>query len=323
MCQSRPNRHGGTRRTAVLVVVPLLVGGLGLGLGACSAARPTSTATSVTSVASETSSPTGTTSPSPSPVPATPPGAPLASPPTVAPGGNASALGDLAAFVGAARELDGRLHTAASLVDGTVRADVVVVDQRTAAAVQGLTLSALTSAVPPGLPPALMRRVLTTFSDLASRVASMSRFRYADRTYSRNTAGDPTAPNDGAEMVACLANGSEAAHRFDGDLAAVVALAASTPPLPSVGPSSLARAELQVRLAEIVLRNFGCDTCGGYVANNLSVVVWDGTDPSATTRTGRILDAAHTGSAAGDDGGVRFTATYTRSHGWTVQLNAC
>lgn len=123
-------------------------------------------------------------------------------------------------------------------------------------------------------------------------------------------------------MVLCLGNGTVAAQRFDADLAGVVAAAGSTPPLPTVSPASLARAEVDVRLAEIVLRNRGCGACGGIVQTEVSTIVWDQASASATTRTGVILPEASAGS--GDvSGGLSFTAVYTPGTGWSVDILAC
>ena len=233
---------------------------------------------------------------------------------------SASAQHDLAAFVDAARDLDRRLHAAAALISRGVHADAVVVDQQTAAAVQALDLGAVGSAIPAGLPRELMRRVLTTYSDLVSRTLAMSSFRFADRTYTRIPPEGTTARAEGEDMVLCLGNGTVAAQRFDADLAGVVAAAGSTPPLPTVNPASLARAEVDVRLAEIVLRNRGCGACGGFVQTEVSTIVWDQKPASATTRTGAILPEA---SAGGAGDGLSFTAVYTPGTGWKIDILAC
>lgn len=286
-----------------------------LGVTACSGASPGAPSTSAPVVTGAPSSPT-VAAPPPAPSPASAPTSPTAPPST-------SAQRDLAAFVDAAAELDRRLRATASLVNAGIHADAVVVDGPTAAAVQGLTLTAVASAVPAGLPPELMRPVLTTYSDLASRAQAMSSFRVADRTYSRVAPEGAAGPAEGEQMVACLANGTVAAQRFAADLAAVVTAARSTPPVPAVDAASLARAELQVRLAEIGSRNGGCGACGGYVATRLSTIQWDDAATSAATRTGTILPEASAGPGAADPDGVSFTAVYSPGTGWTVMLNAC
>ncbi|WP_263729120.1 hypothetical protein [Cellulomonas sp. SG140] len=246
--------------------------------------------------------------------------APSTPPPSRAPVTSASAQRDLAPFVDAARDLDRRLHAAAALINTGVHADAVVVDRSTAAAVQGLDLGAVGSAIPGALPRELMRRVLTTYSDLVSRTLAMSPFRFADRTYTRIPPEGTTARAEGEDMVLCLGNGTVAAQRFDADLAAVVTAAGSTPPLPTVDPASLARAEVDVRLAEIVLRNRGCGACGGFVQTEVSTIVWDQAPASATTRTGALLPEASAGDVGG---GLPFTAVYTPGTGWSIDILAC
>ncbi|HEX5333611.1 MAG TPA: hypothetical protein VFW79_13290 [Cellulomonas sp.] len=278
---------------------------LSLGVGACSGSPPASTP----APAPTTTTATAELTPAPTPMPS------VTAEPT------ASALADLAAFIDAAREVDLRLHAATPLINATITTDTVVVDEATASAVRAIDLSAVASTIPAGMPPELMRQVLTAYSDLVSRTLAVSRFRYADRTYSRVPADGAMGPAEGEEMVACLANGSPAAHRFDADLAAVVSTAAATTPLPTLEPTSLAHPELQARLQEIVTRNGGCGACGGYVTTRSSSIVWDDAEPSATTRNGTIVDEPD--GAGTDDGGISFTATYSPGIGWTVDIHAC
>lgn len=297
-------RRGGVCLTVLLV----------LGVGACSGASPGAPSPSPSGVPGSSAPPTVE---APSSAPSSTPSTPL---PSRAPLTSASAQRDLAAFVDAARDLDTRLHAAAALINTGIHADTVVVDRSTAAAVKGLDLGAVGSAIPGGLPRELMRRVLTTYSDLASRTLAMSPFRFADRTYTRIPPEGTTARAEGEDMVLCLGNGTVAAQRFDADLAGVVTAAGSTPPLPTVDPASLARAEVDVRLTEIVLRNRGCGACGGFVQTEVSTIVWDQAPASATARTGAILPEA---SAGGVGGGLSFTAVYTPGTGWRIDILAC
>lgn len=301
-------RRGGVCLTVLLV----------LGVGACSGASPGAPSPSPSGVPGSSSAPPTVEAPSPS-APSSTPSTPL---PSRDPLTSASAQRDLAPFVDAARDLDRRLHAAAALINTGIHADTVVVDQSTAAAVKGLDLGAVGSAIPGGLPRELMRRVLTTYSDLASRTLAMSPFRFADRTYTRIPPEGTTARAEGEDMVMCLGNGTVAAQRFDADLAGVVTAAGSTPPLPTVDPASLARAEVDVRLTEIVLRNSGCGACGGFVQTEVSTIVWDQAPASATTRTGAILPEASDGSG-GVGGGLPFTAVYTPGTGWRIDILAC
>ncbi|CAN5333171.1 hypothetical protein BH11ACT1_BH11ACT1_27500 [soil metagenome] len=284
---------------------------LSLGAVACSGSPPTATpapTTSTTTAAAESpaSTPTPTLTPAPS----------AAAMPS------ASALDDLATFIDAARGLDARLHAATPLINASVHVHAVVVDAQTAAAVRAVDLATVTPTIPAGMPTDLMRQVLTVYSDLVSRTQAVSRFRIADRTYSRTPSDAEIGLSEGEEMVQCLANGSQAAHRFDADVAALVATAGATVPLPTLDPTSLAHPELQARLQEIVTRNGGCGACGGYVATRSSSIVWDDATPTATTRDGTIVyEPDETG--VDDDSGISFTATYSPGIGWTVNIHAC
>jgi hypothetical protein len=258
---------------------------LSLGIVACSGSPRTATPTPTslpptsppTTVTAE-STPTPTLAPTPTPA--------------AAPAPTASALGDLAAFIDAAREVDTRLHAATPLINASIQTDAVMVDERTATAVTAIDFSAVASAIPAGMPADLMRQVLTVYSDLVSRTLAVSGFRFADRTYSR-------IPSE-----------------------AVVTTAGSTPPLPALDPTSLAYPELEARLQEIVGRNGGCGACGGHVATRSSSIVWDPAAPSATTRNGTIVHAPDE-TGIDEDWGVSFTAVYAPGEGWTVEIHAC
>ena len=222
--------------------------------------------------------------------------------PTSTPTATATAKGDLADFVEAARRADTRLRDAATLVNASVRSASVVVDVRTAGAVKAAEPVAVRATIPAGMPSGLLTVVLTVYSDLDSRYRAMSRF---------SVVGDfLRGQSDVDEAITCLANGSRAAARFAADLAAVVTVAGSMPPLDGVDPASRASAEVAVRVTEIRLHNGGCASCGGYVATTLSKVTWDDAARGATTMTGSI-------------GRVPFTATYVAGGGWTAELRAC
>ena len=119
----------------------------------------------------------------------------------------------------------------------------------------------------------------------------------------------PPDPADLNSPIRCLENGTFAAARFAADLAAVVALARSTPPLPDVAPTSQASAELAVRLKNVWEGNAGCDSCGGYTAAKLAPSTWHDAAPGATTRTGTV-------------NAIAFTATFAAA-GWAVDPQAC
>ena len=258
------------------------------------------TSTSTVSPTPSTASPTASTA------------SPTAS--TASPTTTVTAEGALVEFADAARAADARLRHAAELINGSIRPDAIVVDERTAAAVLATDPSPVAAAIPAGMPPRLLLPVLTVYSDLVSRSAAMGFFKIA-KTYPRASSAGQGFP-DAAFVLGCLKHGAPAAHRFGADLAAVSAAARSTPPLTAVRPASLASADLAVRLASIELRNNCSDECGGYVATTLASIVWDHAASTATTRSGSIANE-------GADGRIRFTATYSPRGGWTVHLAAC
>jgi hypothetical protein len=279
---------------------------LSVGIVGCAGAPRTVTATPTTTspttaTAGSTPAPTRTLTPSATPTPT----------PT------ASALGDLAGFVDAAREVDTKLHAATRLINASVRTDAVVVDERTAAAVKAIDTDMVAAAIPAGMPAELMRQVLTVYSELVSRTRALTYFGYAGTSSRLSPAGE-TALAEGEHLVQCLANGSPAAYRFEADLAAVGTTAGAMAPLQAVDEASLVAAELEALLTEIELRNGGCGSCGGYVATTLSSIIWDDAAPGATTRTGSVVSPLD-----GAESGIAFTATYVPGQGWTVELRAC
>lgn len=278
-----------TRAGAVCLVVVLA-----LGVGACGGGAPPAPAptTSASTTPTTTPTPTPTTAPTPTPTE------------TPAPTPTASAADDLAAFVEAARAADTRLRAAAALINGSVRSTAVVVDARTVEAVDASHPWAVVATIPAGMPPELLRAVLTTYSDLVSRHRAMSRVAQV------GVGTFPRGEYNADDILTCLPNGSPAAARFAADLAAVERLAGSTPPLPGTDPASQEAAEVAVRVAAIGLFNGGCDTCGGYVATEPAPLTWDDAASGATTRTGTVSE-------------ITFTATYAADDGWAVHLQAC
>ncbi|MGN8244230.1 hypothetical protein ACTHAM_001130 [Cellulomonas soli] len=217
-------------------------------------------------------------------------------------------MDDLRPFLTAAQELDTRVRATAPLVSASVHDTEVLVEQSTAEAVRALDVDAVAATIPDGVSDDLLAPVLVVYSELVSRVRAMSGFGYAG-TYARDAES-----SDGEQMVACLTNGSEAARRFAGDLAAVRAAAEAAPPVADVDPTSTTAATLAVRIEDIDLRNSGCGGCGGYLVDGLAPVTW--ADGSTTTRTGSV-------GTQGEPDGIAFTATYDPVDGWTVVLNAC
>ncbi|NTW40712.1 MAG: hypothetical protein HGA44_12640 [Cellulomonadaceae bacterium] len=149
----------------------------------------------------------------------------------------------------------------------------------------------------------------------------MSQFGWA-RTYERGGPDAPQGAFEGDGMIECLPNGSAPARGFASDLAEVIDVAKSVPPLAGVDPASLGPAEVAVQVYVIRLRNGGCGACGGYQMSALPSITWDDADDSATTRTGTIV-ARDDPDDAGAEHEIPFSVSYTPAEGWTVSINAC
>jgi hypothetical protein len=120
----------------------------------------------------------------------------------------------------------------------------------------------------------------------------------------------PAGGQDAQNVLRGLRNGSAAAVSFDGDLAAVQALAARTPPVTVASPDSRASAELAIRLDSIDKHNVCSGQFGGWVPAALeNISLRPGTD-SSTDYEGTIS-------------GIRFQAEYTEAGGWAVNIYAC
>jgi hypothetical protein len=167
-----------------------------------------------------------------------------------------------------------------------------------AATVRAADLDAVTATIPAGLPHDLLEAVMLPYSELSSRSAAMKSF-----TYTR-TPDDPYQD----ELLGQLANGHEAAQRFDGDLAAARALAASLPPVTPAAYDSREMAELLVVLDTVNKANFGCDSRGGSIFDDIPTVTW-------TSDTGGYLG---TGESA-----IDFTATLGPDGRWQAYIIAC
>lgn len=106
------------------------------------------------------------------------------------------------------------------------------------------------------------------------------------------------------DLLAELANGHEAAQRVAGDLAAARALAASLPPVTPAAYESRETAELLVVLDMVNKGNFGCDSRGGAIFDDIPTVTW-------TSDTGGYI------------GSVEFTATLGPDGRWEAFIIAC
>ena len=280
------------RIVTVLLAPALLATAL---LGACSGARTTADDPGATTAATEpvpstpaTSTPTATT---PSESASTP-----AAPETP------SAAADLAPFVAQAAVVDERLRTAAARINAVVTPGTFEVDAATASAVVAADPETAFALLPAGMPSDLLDAAITVYSDLATRRAAMNAFEYT------GAVSDETS--DRQYAIDCLQHGSASAAAFDDDVAALVALAASLPPIDRPAPDSAEAADLVVVGTWISLGYNGCGGCGGDPVRTAPEVTWDVAPGSGGAPAGNVL-------------GLPFTATYTAADGWQVLFNAC
>lgn len=243
-----------------------------------------------------------------SPAAATTPPAPAITSPGQAPTQpHASAASQLAGFLAAAGLADAQLRHAAALVNEGIGASSMSFSPATLAAVKALDPAPVARAIPAGLPPELLRRVVLAYSDLESRTASLRGILQSGYASGRL----PISSQDGSYIQRCLGNGAPAAARFAADLAAVRSLAEATPPVTVAAPDSRAAAEVAVQITFINVGNSGCDSCGGGVLTTLPRIVWQ----RQYEPEGRYSD--------GTVNGLRFNASYHPGTGWQVQLWAC
>jgi len=179
------------------------------------------------------------------------------------------------------------------------------VTDEVAARVQAADHAAVASAIPAGLPHDRLESVILVYSDLVSRRAAMQGFA---------NAGDLPHLQPSTEMLSELANGHEAAQRFDADLDAARSLAAATPPITVAPADSREAAEVLLLVRYVDVANEGCDSRGGGVVTELPAIEWVHTDAEASP-TGSETD--------GTIGGVEFTADLGPDGTWAVQLIAC
>jgi hypothetical protein len=291
----------GCRFARSVAVVAAAAGVSGV-LAACSAGAPATSLRSLSSSPALFSSPAAGV-PS-SAMPATPPATGLPSSPT------ASALSQLAAYLAAADNADIHIKQASVLVNQQIGESAIHFTAAEVAAVKGLFwyTTAAGKAIPGGLPPELLRRVLLSYSDLESRGAA---FRFLP-FYNPPGGSLPVTSADGRAILQDLKHGAPAEARFATDLAAVRDLASTTPPVVQVAANSHATAEIAVRVARINSANTGCDSSGGWLATTLLPVIWQsGTFPGTKDRTDGTIDS------------IPFTATYQAGGGWNVMIWTC
>ncbi|HEX2362047.1 MAG TPA: hypothetical protein VHI11_08260 [Jiangellaceae bacterium] len=249
--------------------------------------------------------------PAPSGAPA-PPSPVVTDPVTTTPTPTAnqpSAVLDLATFLSAAATLDGQLHEAAAAINAA--GPPWVITETVARKVLAGDLEPVARVIPAGLPPDLLRSVILVYSDLASRRAAMQSFASAHDD-------NPRRERD-AEWLAELANGHEAATRFDADLAATRSLAAATPPIAAVPADSRLVAEKLLLVQFVEKGNFGCNARGGAVLTELPVIIW--VPPSWNPDADGTIGGRNAGTE--DGAGIDFTADFGPDGGWHVEITAC
>jgi hypothetical protein len=175
------------------------------------------------------------------------------------------------------------------------------------AAVRGIELAPVASALPAGLPTEMLREVLVVYGDLASRTDAFNGVLMYGSSGRELPIGGPEARS----VLGELRNGAPAAARSNGDLAAARTLAHQTPPVTIAAPDSRAALELALRLQAISLRNSCSEDFGGYAPTSLEPIIWQ---PS----TGQ-----HSSHYEGLISGVRFSADYAVQYGWTMIIHAC
>jgi len=228
------------------------------------------------------------------------------SPSTTAPPASSAAT-QLAAFFAAARHADSQIRHAADLINSDITATSMRFTPATIAAVRGIELAPVASALPAGLPTGMLRNVLVVYGDLTSRTGAFNGVKMYGTSGRELPIGGPEAQS----VLRGLRNGAPAAAGFNGDLAAACTRAQHTPRVTIAAPGSRAALELALRLQSISLRNNCSEDFGGYAPASLETITWQ-------PRTDQ-----HSSHYEGLIGGIRFSAGYTVQHGWTINIYAC
>jgi hypothetical protein len=195
-------------------------------------------------------------------------------------------------FFAAAVAMDEQLHAAAVAINATGPPWASIAEEVTSR-VRAAAPEPVAAAIPAGLTQDLLQSVMLVYSDLSSRRAAMQSFSFAGSF--------PYSPID---PLTELANGHQAAERFDADLAAARSVAASAPPITVAPSDSRAAAELLLLVQLVNKSNFGCESRGGAVFTRLPVVEWHG-------------------SGGGTIAGIDFDATLDLGGHWSVSIIAC
>lgn len=157
-------------------------------------------------------------------------------------------------------------------------------------------------AIPAGLDARLLRPAILVYSDLDARDSRLREYRNA-------LAAEGDANEYHQYALAVLKDETKLAARFPGDLAELRAAAAAHQPVTVQPHSSLAGAELAVRLRGLYNRNWCGDGSGGQVLTKLDELSW----------THRPKNGRAEGLMFGD---TPFTATLTKGR-WAVNIEPC
>jgi len=221
--------------------------------------------------------------------------------------GTARSTTELAPYFAAAERADANLRRAATMVNGGMSKDRLRIRPEVVPAIEVAAPDRLRSVIPAGMPPELMRSVLLTYSDLASRYYAM-RFVAAagdprrEVVVLRSNEISPTLE----EILLGLGEGAPAARRFAGDLAGAKALAARYR-LSGAGPRSRAAAEIAVRTHQIESANGCCEETGGEVFTDLVPVTWTG-GREGRSWTGKVNNIGFHTNWTGDTWDVQLAA---------------
>lgn len=223
-----------------------------------------------------------------------------------------SAAGDLAGYFASALAIDQKLRAAATAIDAGIAADRLTLTVAARDAIAAADPTAAPRAIPAGLDPGLLLKVLMVQSDLVSRFYALHGYEMPF-TPATQTVTIPRTDANAGYALDCLGNGTEAAGAFRADLAAARTAAAATPPVTAASADSRAAADLAIWLADLNLRNSGCASCGGQRVTGLGLITWHEIGPKFPSD----LDWN------GDIAGVPFFARFVPGQGWLVTLEAC
>ena len=213
----------------------------------------------------------------------------------------------LAAFFAAAKQVDGRLRQAATLVNGGIGSDQIRRSQATIDALHALNPGEAAAAVPAGLPTGLLRHVLVVQSDLASRTDAVDGILELWRP-----GLFPATDRPALLALRCLGQGAASAAQLSADLGA----AGDCRRLTAGG-----RGATRVSLRRGARRQAGIHPAP---QQRVRAMWWCPGHPARGCRLARGATRLPRRSALG--GSHRrhcLPRTHTPARGWQVELRAC